>query len=326
MTKAEFLKALEEKLSALPPEDRAASLAYYEEIIDDRVEEGVCEADAVAAAGSVEEAAAQLLAEAPQAKTCLRVQPKRIEAADGFRLFPDPFDAVEIGAFCADVEILPAEDGVCRVEFQEAQRCTAVVTDGVLRIQELRRHRIGLTLDLSIGGRQLFNVPMHDNTLRVYLPVREYRRLDAETRSGEIEVAGGLAFGRAALRSASGDVEIYAAVRSELRVHTASGDIEVKSAAPETMELETASGDVALSGCGHAAVTVKTASGDVEFEDCEEAMLTVSTASGDIDGDFSRPHAVEARSVSGDVDVPEGGAGPACCLRSVSGDIKVRIR
>lgn len=326
MTKAEFLKALEEKLSALSAEDRAASLAYYEEIIDDRMEEGLCEADAVAAAGPVEEAAAQLLAETPHAETRLCAQPKQIEPAGSFLLFTDPFDAVEIHAACADVELRPSEDGVCRVEFQEEQRCAASVAGGILRIQELRRHRVGLTLDLSIGGRQLFNVPMPDNTLRVYLPVREYRRLDAETRSGEIEVAGGLAFGRAALRSASGDVEIYAAVRSELRVHTASGDIEVKSAAPETMELETASGDVALSGCGRAAVTVKTASGDVEFEDCEEAMLTVSTASGDIDGDFSRPHAVEARSVSGDVDVPEGGAGPACCLRSVSGDIKVRIR
>ena len=53
MTKAEFLKALEEKLSALSAQDRAASLAYYEEIIDDRMEEGLCEADAVAAAGPV---------------------------------------------------------------------------------------------------------------------------------------------------------------------------------------------------------------------------------------------------------------------------------
>ena len=30
MTKAEFLKALEEKLSALSAQDRVASLAYYE--------------------------------------------------------------------------------------------------------------------------------------------------------------------------------------------------------------------------------------------------------------------------------------------------------
>ncbi|MEI3088556.1 MAG: hypothetical protein V8T01_00640 [Oscillospiraceae bacterium] len=153
MTKAEFLKALEEKLSALSAQDRVASLAYYEEIIDDRMEEGLCEADAVAAAGPVEEAAAQLLAETPHAETRLCAQPKRIEPAGSFLLFTDPFDAVEIHAICADVELWPSEDGVCRVEFQEEQRCTASVAGGILRIQELRRHRVGLTLDLSIGGR-----------------------------------------------------------------------------------------------------------------------------------------------------------------------------
>ena len=47
MTKAEFLKALEEKLSALSAQDRVASLAYYEEIIDDRMEEGMDEQAAV---------------------------------------------------------------------------------------------------------------------------------------------------------------------------------------------------------------------------------------------------------------------------------------
>ena len=239
MTKAEFLKALEEKLSALSAEDRAASLAYYEEIIDDRMEEGLCEADAVAAAGPVEEAAAQLLAETPHAETRLCAQPKRIEPAGSFLLFTDPFDAVEIHAACADVELWPSEDGVCRVEFQEEQRCAASVAGGILRIQELRRHRVGLTLDLSIGGRQLLDVPMLDNALRVYLPARTYRMLRAETRSGEIEVSDGLSFDRAALRSASGDVEFRAAVQSELRIHTASGDIEVKHSAPERMHLDT---------------------------------------------------------------------------------------
>ena len=326
MTKAEFLKALEEKLSALSAEDRAASLAYYEEIIDDRMEEGLCEADAVAAAGPVEEAAAQLLAETPHAETRLRVQPRRIAPIGSFLLFTDPFDTIEINATCSDVELWPSEDGACRVEFQEDQRCTASVVNGVLRIQELRRHRVGLTLDLNIGGRQLLNVPMPDNTLHVYLPARTYRLLRAETRSGEIEVSGGLSFDCAALRSASGDVEYCADVRSELRIHTASGDIEVKHAAPERMQLETASGDVELSGCGTSSVTVRTSSGDVEFADCDETAFDIHTASGDIDGRFSVPRAVSASTVSGDIDVPRSGSGAPCVLHTASGDIDVRVK
>ena len=325
MTKAEFLKALEEKLSALSAQDRVASLAYYEEIIDDRMEEGLREADAVAAAGPVEEAAAQLLAETPHAETRLCAQPKRIEPAGSFLLFTDPFDAVEIHATCADVELRPSEDGVCRVEFQEEQRCAASVAGGVLHIQELRR-RVGLTLDLSIGGRQLLDVPMRDNALLVYLPAHTYRMLRAETRSGEIEVSGGLSFDRAVLRSASGDVEFRAAVQSELRIHTASGDIEVKHSAPERMQLETASGDVELSGCGASSVTVRTSSGDVEFADCDETALDIRTASGDIDGRFSVPRAVSASSVSGEIDVPRSGSGAPCVLHTASGDIDVCVK
>ena len=265
MTKAEFLKALEEKLSALSAEDRAASLAYYEEIIDDRMEEGLCEADAVAAAGPVEEAAAQLLAETPHAETRLCAQPKRIEPAGSFLLFTDPFDAVEIHAACADVELWPSEDGVCRVEFQEAQRCAASVAGGVLHIQELRRHRVGLTLDLSIGGRQLLDVPMRDNALRVYLPAHTYRLLRAETRSGEIEVSGGLSFDRAVLRSVSGDVEFADCDETALDIRTASGDIDGLFSVPRAVSASSVSGeiDVPRSGSG-APCVLHTVSGDID--------------------------------------------------------------
>ena len=316
MTKAEFLKALEETLSALSAEDRAASLAYYEEIIDDRMEEGLCEADAVAAAGPVEEAAAQLLAETPHQETRLRVQPKRIRPADGFLLFTDPFDAVEISALCADVELWPSENGACRVEFQDEHQCTAAVEDGVLRITELRRRHVGLKLDFLMSG----------NALRIYLPAASYRLLDAETRSGDLDVADGLTFACAALRSASGDIEFRADALNELRIHTASGDIEVKRAAPERMQLETASGDVELSGCGASSVTIRTSSGDVEFADCDETVLDIRTASGDIDGCFSVPRAVSASSVSGDIDVPRSGSGVPCVLHTVSGDIDVCVK
>ena len=224
------------------------------------------------------------------------------------------------------MELWPSEDGVCRVEFQEEQCCTASVAGGVLHIQELRRHRVGLTLDLSIGGRQLLDVPMRDNALRVYLPARTYRMLRAETRSGEIEVSAGLSFDRAVLRSASGDVEFRAAVQIELRIHTASGDIEVKHSAPERMQLETASGDVELSGCGASSVTVRTSSGDVEFADCDETALDIRTASGDIDGRFSVPRAVSASSVSGEIDVPRSGSGAPCVLHTASGDIDVCVK
>ena len=53
MTKEAFLEALGEKLSFLPREDAEERLAFYSETIDRRMEKGMAEEDAVAAAGPV---------------------------------------------------------------------------------------------------------------------------------------------------------------------------------------------------------------------------------------------------------------------------------
>ena len=65
MTKPEFLLALGKCLSALPQADAEERLRFYSEMIEDRMEEGLSEEDAVAAVGSVEEIAAQILGENP---------------------------------------------------------------------------------------------------------------------------------------------------------------------------------------------------------------------------------------------------------------------
>lgn len=66
MNKKTFIRRLSSKLRALPFDERAQSLAYYAEMIDDRMEEGMGEEQAVAQLGSVEEIAAQLLQDAPR--------------------------------------------------------------------------------------------------------------------------------------------------------------------------------------------------------------------------------------------------------------------
>ena len=63
MTKLKFLLELEKKLSALPQEDIEERLTFYSEMIEDRVEEGISEEDAVAQIGDVEEIAEQILAD-----------------------------------------------------------------------------------------------------------------------------------------------------------------------------------------------------------------------------------------------------------------------
>lgn len=78
MNKAEFLAALREKLSGLPEEDFNRSVDYYTEMIDDRMEDGMSEEEAVACLGSMDEIITQILSEVSLPKLVKeKVKPKR---------------------------------------------------------------------------------------------------------------------------------------------------------------------------------------------------------------------------------------------------------
>ncbi len=65
MNKHEFLTALRFRLRALPAEDIESTVSYYSESIDDRMEAGFTETEAVAALGDFEEIVTQILGDTP---------------------------------------------------------------------------------------------------------------------------------------------------------------------------------------------------------------------------------------------------------------------
>lgn len=78
MNKQEFLAKLSEGLGGLPKEDIAERVNFYSEMIDDRVEEGLTEEEAVAELGPIDGVVSQILEETPISKLIKeRVKPKR---------------------------------------------------------------------------------------------------------------------------------------------------------------------------------------------------------------------------------------------------------
>lgn len=64
MLKTEFLDLLRARLSSLSPQEIEERLTFYSEMIDDRMEEGLSEEDAVSAVGEIDEVVEQILADA----------------------------------------------------------------------------------------------------------------------------------------------------------------------------------------------------------------------------------------------------------------------
>ena len=68
MDKQAFLAAIRQGISTLPPPDIEKSLAYYSEMIDDRMEDGINEEEAVAALEAPDAIAQQILLDTPLPK------------------------------------------------------------------------------------------------------------------------------------------------------------------------------------------------------------------------------------------------------------------
>lgn len=78
MRKQEFLAQLHKGLSGLPQDDIEERLTFYSEMIEDQMEEGLSEEEAVSAVGPVDEIVAQVVADIPLAKIAKeRIKPKR---------------------------------------------------------------------------------------------------------------------------------------------------------------------------------------------------------------------------------------------------------
>lgn len=78
MNKAEFTQQLTNSLAGLSQYDLSRSVDYYTEMIDDRVEDGMTEEEAVAALGSIDEIRSKILEEVPITKIVKeKITPKR---------------------------------------------------------------------------------------------------------------------------------------------------------------------------------------------------------------------------------------------------------
>ena len=65
MKRQEFITALREKLLNLPRKDTDERIGFYEEMIDDKIEEGMSEEEAIASVGTIDSIYAQMLEEIP---------------------------------------------------------------------------------------------------------------------------------------------------------------------------------------------------------------------------------------------------------------------
>ena len=270
----------------------------------------------------------------------------------------EAFSNIRIHTAEADIRLMPATDGVCRVEHPESKYTgyDIIVQDGLLAI-EYRNTRKWYQFKID------FYVPNRE--VRVYLPQSQYDALMLHTASGDIAVDLGVAYQTAKFSTASGDIACHAKVAESCDIQTASGtillhdtgtvgsvhigsasgdctvtnlesgsfymkstsgDAVLTNIAAEDFTAHTVSGEMRLSNCLGQKMSLECTSGDIQFVNCDGKDITITTVSGDVEGSFASPKLFESHTTSGDISLPRSEATDSrCTVKTTSGDVEIDI-
>lgn len=270
----------------------------------------------------------------------------------------EAFDDISMLVDTADVTILPAKDGVCKVVFREKanEPHTVAVADGALTIRENADKKPWYRyLQISLG---------HSNIM-VYLPEETYRALTLEGDTGDVALPNALSFETVDIAVSTGDVTLTANVTGALHVKASTGDITVRDMTAGSMALTVSTGhiraqsatcagemSVAVSTgnvqltdatCGELnstgstgdltmtnviaaeTVSIRRSTGDVTLNGCDAAELAIKTSTGDVTGRLLSDKIFFATTSTGDVDVPAGTVGGRCEVTTSTGNINLTV-
>lgn len=299
MTKHEFLSRLRDLLTGLSHEDIEGSVDFYGEIIDDIVESGASEEEAVAALGSAEEVAANIRSQASADEDEHdRCKEDHSEQAEEEKTVCDPaaksgsdendcpgedFENIVIDAGDADVRLVLSDSGKLEVDCPDSDIhtfYTVSVENGTLMIKKTedgkRYNLFNMKWHMHIGINQ------GSDEITVSLPARRYNKLRVNSSMGCVKADESLSFVSAEINTSYGDVIFSSGVTDELSAKTAYGDLAVTGIAPNKLAVSSTCGDIKLSSVkvvGH--VSAWTANGDVKLTDVTCKDLTCGSTAGD---------------------------------------------
>lgn len=322
MTKSEFILSLSEALTHLPGQERVRILEYYEEMIDDRVESGMSEENAVAAMGSIEEILKEAAPEVLNERRDLGPEKSSGARTKTFR-FHDPIKALIANSASAKLHVLNAvlPDGeTARVDckLSENMECICSLENETLKVQYKNLKQRGFSL------RNLFSD--NDSSITITLANAALVRGELGSSSGDIDLNSLVFTDSLEVKTASGNLDANnIAVQHNCSLHTASGDIiSTNLTCGDIFNIHTASGDLDLHDIRAGKIDVGSASGDPTLGSivCDE--LKGGTASGDMDLHGVKADKISVGSVSGDLTISDAVCSGTLEMNSTSGDIEIQ--
>ncbi len=269
----------------------------------------------------------------------------------------EDFENISLEIDTAHFRLVPAADGIARVECYEETRAkhTVTVENGTLAIHVNNTRKWYEYIGVNFGTPQI----------TLYLPKEEYGALSIKGSTGDGTVPKDFRFESIDITVSTGYVTCLAPTKGQMKIQTSTGSIRVYDVHASSLDLSVSTGRIAARSVtcdGDVSVRVSTgkavltdvscqnlisngntgdlvlrhviasgdfsierSTGDVILDACDAASLSVTTDTGDVTGTLLTDKIFITSTDTGRVSVPKTASGGRCEITTDTGNIKLEI-
>lgn len=332
MTRKEFIEELCIGLKSLPADEAQQTVLFYSEAIEDRMEEGMSEEDAVAAMGSVEDIVREICGTSYDEGE----RKEEPEYVNGESTEYSPSQEVKSVIIMRgfDVKAAVSHDGLFHISANSGEGFKATMEQGVLSVRRVGDepiqgdfHKLRSVQDvLSFITDNITNTLKNFATIDLYMEIPENSELNITLNSGSDFSLKNISLKSVNIKGSSGDVDLENVNCGGLSITTSSGDIDLDRIGCRTASIVSTSGDVDMRKLlAEGSLQVRSTSGDIEADSCTADTANLSSTSGDVGATGTHSPRMTAGSTSGDISLEGVSVTEKLGVNTVSGDIDLRV-
>ena len=224
------------------------------------------------------------------------------------------------------------------------------------------------TLKISVSDNRNwyeFIVNFAKQKITVYLPKTEYKSLDINESTGNVEIANNFKFEKVNIAVSTGMVKCFASATENIKITASTGDILLENISANALDIKLSTGDVTVNNstlrgnidvnlstgkvrltnltCKNLNSTASTgdiiltnviatekfsidrSTGYVKFDRADAGEIFVTTDTGDVEGSLLSNKIFIVTTDTGDVSLPNSTTGGRCEITTDTGDVKITI-
>lgn len=298
MNKKSFLRQLSFRLIFMNKEQKQSVLDYYSEMIDDYIEDGYSEEEAVKKLGDIKDIVRDIKEATGEKQSIFDYAEKQ------FDIDIDVIDMIDFSLINRGINIEPSDDDQIHIKYNENERdyIEIEVEDSKLKVKN------------TVVSNNVINY-MINNTIvphiTLLLPEENNKIIYINTKNGSIKTKGALNFKDVSLNTINGGININNIyILDNLKVSTKNGFIKVQNTSANNIDLSTSNGGINFININsNTDINCKTSNGTISFEHIyatKKICLITSNSSirGNID-DSMINYSIETSTSNGKTNLPD---------------------